>query len=242
MRKLQPGEWLLACFAGRVRAAAIMGDLTEMAGTRGRLWFAADYVSTLLSLTWRIVLALFVADVAREFIFNLAHLYFRVAPQAWRSADASRLLPSMGPLLACILSTLWFVLPFAAVRYGLRDRFVRLTLILALGTTVAFLAIPWVSVCFAIATLGIAIGAWCSKSWRAPVEVLAGTTAAGLGTFLAAASVRSLLHFHGGVGRFLINNTGMLGFQASLLAIAIVGSRLHRRLLERPAAQDRPLA
>ena len=67
-------EALLALIAGPARAAAILGDLTEMAATRGRLWFYAAYARTLFSLTWRIVLALFVADIGRELIFNLFHL------------------------------------------------------------------------------------------------------------------------------------------------------------------------
>src|ERR1019366_5508664 len=116
-------EWLLARITDPTRAAAIMGDLTEMAATRGRAWFWTAYARTLVSFTWRIVLALFVADIGRQMIFDLFHLYIRHTPAAWRNATGSwlDLLNSSGPLLACILSTLWFVLPFAVLRYGRRD-------------------------------------------------------------------------------------------------------------------------
>jgi hypothetical protein len=59
-----------------------------MAATRGRLWFFAAYARTLVSLTWRIVLALFVAEVGRELMFNLANLYFQVTPPTWRTSNA----------------------------------------------------------------------------------------------------------------------------------------------------------
>src|ERR1039457_7485295 len=79
-------ESLLALFAGPTHAAAIFGDLTEMAATRGRLWFVAAYARTLVSFTWRIVLALFVADIGRQMIFDLFHLYIGHTPAAWRNA------------------------------------------------------------------------------------------------------------------------------------------------------------
>lgn len=175
-------ESFLALFAGPDRAAAIVGDLTEMAATRGRLWFAAAYAHTLVALTWRIVLALFVADIGRQLIFDLFHLYLRHTPAAWRNATGSwlNLLNESGPLLACIMSTLWFALPFAAIRYGLRDRFVQLTFAIAVGTTVAFLAIPFASLVCAAATLVLASAAFLSNRWRKPFEVLAWTGAAGL--------------------------------------------------------------
>jgi hypothetical protein len=47
-------------------------------------------------------------------------------PTSWRATVSPSLLNSSGPFLACVMSTLWFVLPYAAVLYGIRDRFVRL--------------------------------------------------------------------------------------------------------------------
>lgn len=230
-------ESILALFAGRERAAAIYGDLTEMAATRGSLWFAAAYVRTLATFTWRIVLALFVADATRQALFDLFHLYLRHTPLVWRNASVSvaDILNSSGPLLACIMSTLWFALPFALVRYGRRDRFVRLAFAVALGTTIAFLAIPWVSLAAAAATVAVAFAAFLSSRWRKPFEALAWTGAAGLlalGAFTVLA--RHLLARHPALASVLGGSSLLISFQASLLLVAFVCSRVHRWLLESP--------
>jgi hypothetical protein len=39
MDSLKPLEAILARFTPRDRAASILGDLTELSATRGRLWF-----------------------------------------------------------------------------------------------------------------------------------------------------------------------------------------------------------
>ena len=52
MHKTPIAEWLLARIAGRERAAAIVGDLEELAATRGWLWFWIEYVRSLISLGW----------------------------------------------------------------------------------------------------------------------------------------------------------------------------------------------
>lgn len=233
MPKKPAAEALLALFAGQERAAAIYGDLTEMAASRGRVWFAAAYARTLFSLTWRIVLALFVADVGRELMFNLAGLYFRVTPARWRTTDGPYLLDHTGPLLACIMSTLWFALPFAAVRYGLRDRFVRLTFAVAAGTTVAFLFIPWASLLCAAATLVLAGAAFTSSAWRKPLEVLLWTGAAGLLMVAVSSAIRFQLPraFPGG-HTLLARSVNELAFGGALLVLAFVCSRMHRLLLE----------
>ena len=233
-------ESILALTTGRDRAAAIYGDLTEMAVTRGTLWFVAAYLRTFFTLTWRIVLALFVADVARQVLFDLFHLYLRHTPAVWRDASGSfvDLLNSSGPLLACIMSTLWFALPFALVRYGRRDRFVQLAAAVAVGTTIAFLSIPWFSLFAAAATVALALAAFLSGRWRKPFEVLAFTGGAGL-LSLAAFTVlsRKFLSQHPAIAHSLGSHplelyALTLSFQGSLLVVAIVCSRVHRRRLE----------
>ena len=237
-------ESLLALLAGRDRAAAIYGDLTEMAAARGRLWFFAAYIRTLMSLGWRLVVALFVADIARQFVFDLYHLYMRHTPAVWRDATGSfvDLLNLSGPLLACIMSTLWFALPFAAVRYGRRDPFVRLTAVVAAGTTITFLAIPWISLLAAAAMLALACAAFLSSRWRKPIEVLTWTGAAGL-LSLAAFTVlsRRFLSQHPVISHGLgshphVVNAMVFSFQGSLLLVAIVCSRVHHWLLRPDSA------
>jgi hypothetical protein len=234
MPKTTPSESLLALITGPERAAAIVGDLVELSASRGRLWFWTAYTRTLVALTWRIVLALFVAEAGREFMFNLANLYFHVTPAAWRTTQAPHLLNSMGPPLACIMSTLWFVVPFAAVRYGLRDRFVRLTFAVAAGTTVAFLFIPYASLLLATATLTLAAAAFLSNTWRKPLEVLAWTAGAGFLTIAAADALRLRYHPMGQAELAIARYAQMFAFQGSLLVLAFVCSRLHRLLLDQP--------
>jgi hypothetical protein len=234
MPKLSALEMLLALFAGRERAAAMMGDLTEMAATRGQRWFFAAYARTLASVAWRIVLALFVAEVGRELVFNLANLYFQVTPPTWRTSSGPYLLTHMGPFFACIQSTLWFALPFAAVRYGVRDRFVQLTLAVALGTTVAFLFIPWASLLCAAATVALAAVALFSTTWRKPMEVLAWTGVVGVLAIGAENAARLTFHPQGSIGHLLAIEWRMFAFQATLLIVAIVCSRLHGWLLDGP--------
>ncbi|MGA1983427.1 MAG: hypothetical protein ABSG84_13295 [Acidobacteriaceae bacterium] len=233
-------EFVLALFASPGRATAILGDLTEMAATRGRLWFIAAYTRTLFTFTWRIVLALFVADIGRQLAFDTFHLYLRHTPAVWRNATGSwlDLLNHTGPLLACIMSTLWFALFFALVRYGRRDAFVRLTALVTAGAFLAFLAIPWVSLAAAAATLALACVALLSNRWRKPFEVLAWTGAAGLLALAAFAVLsRQFLSQHPAIAHSLsshpfIANALVFSFQGSLLLVAIVCSRLHRLLLE----------
>ena len=232
-------ESVLSLFTDRTRAAAIYGDLTELAATRGHRWFAAAYLRILASLTWRIPVALFAAEIAREFIFDTFHLYLRYTPAVWRDNTGSffDLLNSAGPVLACIMSTLWFALPFAAVRYGRRDSFVRLTFAIAIGTTIAFLAIPWISLVAAAATVALAVAAFLSSRWRKPLEVLAWTGAVGVLALAAFTSIgRQFLLHHPAITRSFgshrwAGDAIALAFQGSLLLIAFVCSRLHRLLL-----------
>ena len=196
------------------------------------------------------MLALFVADVGRQLAFDTFHLYLRHAPSGWRANTGSfvNLLNASGPLLACIMSTLWFALFFALVRYGRRDAFVRLTALVTAGAFLAFLAIPWVSLAAAAATLALACAAFLSSRWRKPFEVLAWTGTAGL-LGLSAFTIlnRQFLSAH---PAFVVNlarhplrqDLLVFSFQGSLLLVAIVCSRLHKLLLEPPAPADRIIA
>ncbi|HEV2646853.1 MAG TPA: hypothetical protein VGU46_10860 [Acidobacteriaceae bacterium] len=228
-------ESILAWSAGSTRAAAIYGDLLEISATRSRLWFAAAYLRTLVSFTRRIVLALFVAEVCRQLIFDAFHIYLQYQPDAWRNAHGPYLevLHSSGPLLACIMSTLWFALPFAAIRYGMRDRFVRLTLALAVGTTLALFSVPFASAVSAALTLILAAIALSSRTWRSAALALATIGIAGLAALTAVLGLVPLLELY--LRERLTDahlvyrmQAPMLAFQCSLLVIAIVCSIAHR--------------
>jgi hypothetical protein len=129
-------ESLLALFAGRDRAAAIYGDLIEMAAARGRFWFAAAYARTLLSLTWRPLTAFFAGAILYAFLNDRL-----VFPAMWFFAMSH---PHLGEPIGDVTLALFFLVPFAAIRYGLRDRVVQLALasvLLAIG--VVFIGLAW---------------------------------------------------------------------------------------------------
>ena len=110
----------------------------------------------------------------------------------------------------------------------------------AVTTTIAFLAIPWVSLVAAAATLVLALAAFLSSRWRKPLEVLAWTGTAGLlalGAFTVLSRQFLSQHpavFHALGNHPLAQNALIFSFQASLLLVSVVCSRLHRWLLESP--------
>jgi len=242
MQKPSAAEWLLGCFAGRTRAAAILGDLTELAATRGRLWFWTAYARTLFSLTWRILLALVAATIGRQILVNSLHIHIWHTLATW-DTSGQFLLNSMGPLLFCIMETLWFVLPFAAVRYGVRDRFVQLTFAVAVGTTIAFFFIPFASLTCAIAALALAAVAAISPNWRKPLSVLLCTGAFGWLAQVAVNAVDTAIiscHPDWWTSHFFRHYGGMMIYRSSLLAVAFVCARIHGLLLVTSPAGRRP--
>ncbi len=240
-------ESLLSLFTGPARAAAIMGDMTEMAQTRGKIYFWIAYIRSLGTFTWRIVLALVVAMAGRQIFVNSFHDYMAHTPAAWRDTTGYwlDLLNYSGPLLAFITSTLWFVLPFAAVRYGRRDRFVRLTFAVAIGSTLAFLCIPGASLLCAAATLALAAVAFASPIWRKPLAVLLWTGAVAFLAMFTVGSINTLIilyHHDWWYSHFYRHYGAMLIFRSSLLALAYFCARMHRWLLQPPSPADRTIA
>jgi hypothetical protein len=157
MPKTSISESLLALFAGRDRAAAIYGDLTEMAATRSRLWFAAAYIRTLIALTWRPLTAFFVGAILFAFLGD--RLTFPVM------FGFALSYPHISEPFGDVIFVLFFLVPFAAIRYGLRDRVVQLALtFLLLAIGVVFLGLAW-----SIPEFGIALGL------LAPVSIVAAT-------------------------------------------------------------------
>ena len=223
-------ESLLARLTTPDRAAAILGDLTEMATTRGRLWFWMVYARTLAILSWRIIVAVVVAMSLYQLLGNtLFHAHMRHAPP--------------GPHLPMLLifwfepSFPWFVLPFAVMLYGLRDRFVHLTAIAALGTTIAFLFLPRFSFAGVVITLALIALALLFSGWWKPTTVLATTVAFAFWCGIAASHLSMFLRSHDYIpayGHGIAGLEPMLAARGSMLASAYLCARLHRWLLESP--------
>ena len=228
MPKRALSESLLALFAGHKRAAAIYGDLNEMAAARGRVWLAAAYLRTLAALSWRIVAAVVGGMALRQILVNVLFHPTQAPP---------------GPNFPILLtfwfepSFLWFVLPFAALLYGVRDRFVQLTAIVTVGSTIVFL-IPSRGF-FYSAVLMFALGAstLLVSGWRKQAAALAVTLSFAFWSATGAGMLSRFLRAHHYVPAYGHGITGlepMLAFRGSMLASAYLCVRLHRWLLEDP--------
>jgi hypothetical protein len=218
-------EFILAIFVGRERAVALYGDLLELAHSHGRLWFFGAYARTLAVLSWRIAAAVVAGMVLRQFLVNtLFHFAMR--------HPASSPNP---PILLTFLSDpspLWYFLPFAAVLYGVHDRFVRLTAIAALGTTAAFLFMAPLLLLCAVTTLlltaSVLIG------WWKQAAVLVGAVAFYFVSGMAAGDLSMTLLSHGYIAHYGSGITGlepMLAFRGSMLLSAYLCARLHGWLI-----------
>jgi hypothetical protein len=174
-------ESFLAMSAGHSRAAAIYGDLTEMAASRGSLWFAAAYLRTLFSLAWRPGFAFVGGLLSLNFLFCLFVNAFQI-PQAPLARFLAYIVAGTGGIV-------WFALPFIAIRFGWKDRLTRLSFALFLSTLPGFsgglshFSIPLLQGA-GIATLAILAAALISTSWRRAGLILVATIGAGLGSMV----------------------------------------------------------
>jgi hypothetical protein len=239
-------EALLARITDPTRAAAIMGDLEELSTTRGRLYFWTGYARTLISLTWRTPVAFAAGIVILNLLTSFVERWIIHHPTSWRTTlhDTPAIF-QIGPLLATLTIPLWFAVPYAIVRYGLRDRFVRLAAAALLLTTGTFLYIPFASLASALLALAILIAALFSTTWRRPAIVLIATVATGAAAFAAFLSAAAI-GFQFVIEYVRIPQFRLLFWEiavlTSALIVALVCSRLHRWLLQAPSNRDSALA
>jgi hypothetical protein len=232
-------EWVLKRAAGAERGTAAYGDLTEMATTRGRIWFVGEYIRTLIRLGWRTPVAFACGIAAFRLLASLIEFWLKHMPGAWRD-HLGPLLVSVGPALAVATATLWVGVPYLMVRYGVRDRMVQLAFVLLVLDTVAFLYIPWLSLACAAAAAIVPVASLCSRTWRKAAIVLVPSVVAGAATFACAAGAVALAtqyvlqHIHPGR---LIYHSPVLGIAmnaallSAMLVISWACSRMRRRLL-----------
>ena len=179
-------ESVLALFAGRARAAAIYGDLSEMAVARGRLWFAASYLRTLILFAWRTPVALLAAILSVKYLrrsvvlrlldpnrlnaisFNdrqwyQHHLHFaHLAVFSWDVSLAA-------------MSSLWILLPYVAIRFGLRSRLTYLAGTLFLLSIPVYTFRPQIYSFTGLICAFIIVAALASPLWRRQMVFLAAT-------------------------------------------------------------------
>ncbi|MGA1983426.1 MAG: hypothetical protein ABSG84_13290 [Acidobacteriaceae bacterium] len=219
-------EALLALFAGPARAAAILGDLTEMAATRGRLWFWTAYVRALISLGWRTPVAFVVTYAYLHSLWVMTairssmHWLFRWVPYASpgyeRPAWDLHLIPLLG-----LLTGLYILVPFLLVRFGLRDHLTQLASVLLLVSLPEFSSRLLVAVPVEALTAIAVLVALCLRRWRRPMIVLALSLAPRYAFFVAAG--------HGYMTGHLF---GLLSYNATFVVTAVLCLSLHRWLLQ----------
>ena len=228
-------ESVLALFAGRERTVAIMGDLTQLSATRGRLWFWGAYVRTLISLGWRTPVAFLVGLTAFESVMVLLPLWMQRAPQAWYENPALR--SPLGQPIFIVMVSLWFTLPYALIRYGIRDRFVRVSSV-AFGLATVFFVDPRLMSGTAVALIGLAgFALLLSRAWRRSVMVLVSAVAAGVGSVIAFSFAAAMATLYLAEQRHPGRLFGRLHFPlelaeaAGLLVLSVTSSILHTRFM-----------
>jgi hypothetical protein len=228
MPKTSPAEWLLARLTTPDRAAAILGDLTEMAATRGRLWFWIAYIRTLITLGWRTPVALVGAYACTRsyWVFTAIHASTHWLVR-WLPLASPRYFRYFWQLpLTTMLQGLVFLLPFVLVRFGPRDRLTRLACVffllsLPLGGYAGLYLVGVLTVIAVSAAL-------CLRDWRRPMTVL---FVALVPRYAIAKAFFFLLakHQHSNVwGRGLFLGFGLLPIAAAV----VVCSLLHRWSIE----------
>lgn len=129
MRSASIAEWIIARFTTKARAASIIGDLLETVPQKGKLWFWLSVARVFFSLTWRPALALAVTFCLWKYRWRGTVTAKVLSPSELASEIASYHPPTLTMLFYMYLYSLGFRLRlgtfYMAVRYGLKDMFVR---------------------------------------------------------------------------------------------------------------------
>jgi len=132
MRSASFAEWIIARFTTKVRASSIIGDLLEAVPQKGKLWFWLSVAGVFFSLTWRPALALAATFCLWEYRWRGTVTAKVLSASELESEVASYHPPTLTMLFYMYLYSLGFQLRlgtfYMAVRYGLKDVFVRHTL------------------------------------------------------------------------------------------------------------------
>jgi hypothetical protein len=179
MPNTSPAESVLALFAGRERAAAIMGDLTEMAQTRGRLWFFAAYLRTLISLGWRTPAAIVAIIAFTKYlrgdiaVLLMPHGNFHPLQRGQFGELHSLFIAFCWTVSLSVLFCTFIVFPYVAIRFGLRNRLTYLAGVLFLLAIPTYSYIPWVFEFTGLLITLIIVAALASPLWRRQMIFLA---------------------------------------------------------------------
>jgi len=238
-----PAESFLAQIAGPTRAAAIMGDLDELAANRGRFWFWIAYIRTLVSLGWRTLAAFVVGFTSFLLMMSFLGVWMRIPKAIDNMAFGSThnaLTFLSTAFLSIFASSLWFAAPYAFLRFGHRDRMVQLYCVFFLLTTPFLFHSNSISLIFALVTFALIIAALWSSVWRRPMIVLAATSITALVALEATTDLVTRVYhpyFHY-PHEFNLTSWAVVRLTAAvaLANAAILCTWLHRRLLRQSTA------
>jgi hypothetical protein len=257
MPKRSLAEFFLARAVGPTRAASISGDLLEIAATRGRLWYYTTYIRTLVALTWRTPAAFLLACVAFTILYKFNILFQYPWPRGVFEPHHAYIVKT----LIYVTFQLWFLAPFAVVKYGSRDRLAQFTFGTTLILTCAYhyLGVPGFRLVFVIFVLLTMAALLLSVQWRGPLIALTATAAVGVVTLL---NLQNLAHLYCWVyeHKALNATTHYHYFETgyafdhptfwivtwiiailNMLVLSFVYSRLHQRL-SRPTSRQSQIA
>lgn len=128
MRSATLVESLVRMVEGHDRAAALLGDIVEIAQTRGRLWFAFAILRVLVSRLWRPVAGFIALLYASHWLLFSSQIFLYGIHAQHRPAVLWEPFFSVVIGIAGVLTGSAF---FSAIRYGLDDLYTRLALTLA---------------------------------------------------------------------------------------------------------------
>lgn len=242
-----PAESLLARVAGADRSAAIMGDLEELAASRGQLWFWVEYLRTLIALGWRTGGSAFLlAFLCVRFMYGTV-IRFLMNHRTPGLMDAGlfgvynlhvRLITwNISMVMAQFLC---FATPFAVVRFGMRNRLTQLACALFAISIPVYTLRPWIMDLSGLLGVLLICAALVVTRWRKPLAILAGTC-------LPAIAVKVIYLFLLPSYRYrhiprIPASWVVVGDAAGFAVAAMVCLYLYRRLLQRPKATNRSVA
>jgi hypothetical protein len=247
MPKVPFAEWFLSQDIGPERGAAIMGDLEELAATRGRLWFWTEYIRTIISLGWRTGGSAFIlAFICVRFMYGtvIQWLMNHRVPTLMQAGLFGVYNPHVRMItwnISMVMAQfLCFATPFVVVRFGLRNRLTQLTCALFVISMPVYTLRPWVMDLSGLLSILLIAAALVATPWRKPLAVLAGTC-------LPAIAVKATYLFLLPSYRYrhiprMPSSWVVVSDAASFALAAIVCLYLYRRLLQRRPVTDRTLA
>jgi hypothetical protein len=180
-------EWILRRLTDRQRGASVVGDLVEIGERKGALWFWLALAGVVFSMSWRRTLAFVGAFYAAGWTFSWftmagCSIYSPHCPRGrWEAV-----------LLALVLSgsTLWAASFYAAIRYGVLDRTMQISILWAslVTTVIYFWWQPFVlGLCIAAALLIVSVSIAKRSLRKAALVVVVSASAWSALRFLAAA-------------------------------------------------------